>query len=83
MSIASTHLPVPAAAHAAPAALARSVRAAIAWIGRRYAARVQRRILHSLSDHILRDIGLDPSEIDAIVDERLGRSARPNGFHWV
>ena len=70
MSVTSTTFPVPAAAHTAPAVLADAARAAADWIRRRRAMRTQRRILHSLSEHLLRDIGISQSEIEAIISRR-------------
>jgi uncharacterized protein YjiS (DUF1127 family) len=81
MSIASTHYPVPAAEQAGPAVLAQVVRAAADSIRRRRANRSERRLLHALTEHMLRDIGIAESEIDAILAERLDGSIRPRGLH--
>jgi uncharacterized protein YjiS (DUF1127 family) len=80
MSIVSIHYSVPAAEQAGPAVLAHAVRAAAGWIRRRRAIRSKRRSLHALSEHMLRDIGIAESEIDAIVAARLDGSIRPRGF---
>jgi uncharacterized protein YjiS (DUF1127 family) len=58
---------------------ARAVRTAGDWVRRRYAIHAHRRVLHSLPDHVLKDIGISRSMIDGVVPERLDAAGRPIG----
>jgi uncharacterized protein YjiS (DUF1127 family) len=76
-----TSLPLPTSlSPSQPAALLYHARrrATSDW-PRRYAIHTHRRILHSLPDHVLEDIGISRSEIDGIVPERLDHAGRPIG----
>ena len=79
MSAISADFAVPVAAPAVAPVLMRAVRATTDWVKRRYAIHTHRRILHSLPDHVLEDIGISRSQIDGIVPERLDHAGRPIG----
>jgi uncharacterized protein YjiS (DUF1127 family) len=59
--------------------VARIVRAGLDWVRRRHSIRVHRRILHSLPDRVLSDIGISRGMIDHVVPERLDHAGRPAG----
>lgn len=59
--------------------LGRVARASVDWVRRRYSIYMHRRVLHSLPDHILADIGISRSMIDGIVPSRLDEAGRPIG----
>jgi len=48
-------------------------------IKRQIAVRRNRRILHDLPDFMLEDIGIDRSQIDWIVAERVDHAGNPKG----
>jgi uncharacterized protein YjiS (DUF1127 family) len=57
----------------------RVIGATVDWVRRRYSIHMHRRVLHSLPDHVLKDIGISRSMIDGIVPERLDAAGRPIG----
>lgn len=61
------------------AIIGRVIGATVDWVRRRYSIHMHRRVLHSLPDHVLEDIGIDRSTIDGIVPARLDAAGRPIG----
>lgn len=79
MSVTTADFTPTAQASSSRAIFARGARNVADWVRRRYAIYMHRRILHSLPDHVLEDIGISRSMIDGVVPERLDHAGHPVG----